>query len=281
MRRSTLALATLATLTFPAMATLVLPSSVEAQRVFHSTQSANLHTAEMLRPGNWLFEISHRFFPPVSEGADALWGVDGSAFIRLGLTYQASERLMLSLVRTNLDDNLGLDGRVALGSTDVRGVRVKLAAAGGFAVNTDVNEVSNPAQDQLREDNEIQLYGQLLINALLSESFAVGVAPSYLRNPRLLDLESENTVSLGLHAQGYLSDAVSVFGEWIISESIPGQENDSGTFGVQFETRGHFFKLLVTNQTRPNPTQYLGGSPHRFELDELRFGFNITRLLPF
>lgn len=278
MRRSTLALATL---TLPAVATLVVPASVEAQRVFHSTQSANLHTAEMLRPGNWLFEISHRFFPPVSEGADALWGVDGSAFIRLGLTYQASERLMLSLVRTNLDDNLGLDARVAIGSTDVGGALVKLAAAGGVAVNTDVNEVSNPAQDQLREDNEVQLYVQLLVNALLGESFAVGVAPSYLRNPRLLDLESENTVSLGLHAQGYMSDAVSLFGEWIISESIPGQENDSGTLGVQFETRGHFFKLLVTNQTRPNPTQYLGGSPHPFELDELRFGFNITRLLPF
>lgn len=262
-------------------AALAVPASVEAQRVFHSTQSANLHTAEMLRPGSWLFEISHRFFPPVSEGADALWGVDGSAFIRFGLTYQATERLMLSLVRTNLDDNLGLDARLGLGSKEVGGARVKLALAGGVAVNTDVNEISNPSQDQLREDNEIQLYAQLLVNALLGESFAVGVAPSYLRNPRLLDLESENALALGIHAQGYLSDAVSVFGEWIVTESIPSQEYDSGTFGVQFETRGHFFKLLFTNQTRPNPTQYLGGSPHPFEADELRFGFNITRLLPF
>ena len=268
-------------LTLALLAAFIVPASVEAQRVFHSTQSANLHTAEMLRPGNWLFEISHRFFPPISAGADALWGVDGSAFIRLGLTYQATERLMLGLVRTNLDDNVGLDARVGIGATDVGGARVKLAVAGGVAVNTDVNEVSNPSQGQLREDNEVQLYGQLLVNALLGESFAVGVAPSYLRNPRLLDVESESTLSLGLHAQGYFSDAVSVFGEWIFSEAIPGQENDSGTFGVQFETRGHFFTLLVTNQTRPNPTQYLGGSPHPFEADELRFGFNITRLLPF
>lgn len=268
-------------LTLAVITTLALPLAAEAQRVFHSTQSANLHTAEMLRPGNWLFEISHRFFPPVSAGADALWGVDGSAFIRLGLTYQATERLMLSVVRTNLDDNLGLDVRVRITETEVGERRVKVAAAGGVAVNTDVTEVSNPAQNQLREDNEMQLYVQVLVNALLSESLAVGITPSYLRNPRLLDRDSENTVSLGLHAQGYLSDAVSVFGEWIISESIPGQENDSGSFGVQFETRGHFFKLLVTNQTRPNPTQYLGGSPHPFEADELRFGFNITRLLPF
>ena len=265
--------------TLAALATLSLPSPSRAQQVFHSTQSANLHTAEMLRPGNWLFEISHRFFPPVSQGADALWGVDGSAFIRFGLTYQAGERLMLGLVRTNLDDNLGLDARVALGSAAVGSGVVKVALAGGVAVNTDVNEVSNGAQ--LREDNETQLYAQLLVNALLGEKVAVGVAPSYLRNPQLLDLESENALALGLHAQAYVSDAVSFFGEWIISESIVNQAHDSGTFGVEFETRGHFFKLLVTNQTRPNPTQYLGGSPHPFEADELRFGFNITRLLPF
>lgn len=279
-RRWVPSLVAVATLALPGAAmSLVFPTAAEAQRVFHSTQSANLHTAEMLRPGNWLFEISHRFFSPVSEGADALWGVDGPALIRFGLTYQATERLMLGLVRTNLDDNLGLDARFGLGSTELGGARVKFAVAGGLAVNTDVNEVSTPTQ--LREDNEVQLYGQLLVNALLGESVAVGVVPSYLRNPRLLDLESESALALGLHAQGYLSDAVSVFGEWIISESIAGQENDSGTLGIQFETRGHFFKLLVTNQTRPNPTQYLGGSPNPFELDELRFGFNITRLLPF
>lgn len=271
----------LLTVSFLAASTLAPAEPAAAQQVFHSTQSANIHTAEILRPGSWLFEISHRFFPPVSDGADALWGVDGPALIRLGLTYQPTERLMLGIVRTNLEDNVGLDARLALATAELDGVILKLAAAGGVAVNTDASEVSNPSQDQLREDNEVQLYGQLLVNALLGERLAVGVAPSYLRNPRLLDLESENALALGVHAQAYLTDAVSLFGEWIVSESIPSRDNDSGTFGIEFETRGHFFKLLLTNQTRPNPTQYLGGSPHPFELDELRFGFNITRLLPF
>jgi hypothetical protein len=30
-----------------------------------------------------------------------------------------------------------------------------------------------------------------------------------------------------------------------------------------------------------NPTQVLGGTPVDFEPDEWRFGFNLTRLLPF
>lgn len=261
--------------------TLALAGRANAQQVFHSTQSANLPTAEMLRGGSWLFEISHRFFPPLSEGADALWGVDGPAFIRLGLTHQLTDRVMLSIMRTNLDDNVELDAKVGLVDTDLGGAPLKVAVAGGVAWNTDLVPLSNPSQGLLREDNESQLYAQLLVNARLGERVALGVAPTYLRNPRLLDLESESAVGVGLHGQAYLTDAMSLLGEWIFTESVPGQEHDSGTFGIELETRGHFFKLLVTNQTRPNPTQFLGGTPNPFELDELRFGFNITRLLPF
>ena len=67
----------------------------------------------------------------------------------------------------------------------------------------------------------------------------------------------------------------------IITEERVGQEHDSGTFGVEFQTRGHFFKIVATNQQLLNPTQILGGSRASFALDELRLGFNITRLLPF
>lgn len=259
----------------------IIPGPATAQQVFHSTQSANLPTATMLSGGSWLFEISHRFFPPISEGADALWGLDGSAFIRLGLTYQVTDRVMLGIVRSNLDDNLGLDLKLGLVDVDVGGAPLKLAAAGGVALNTGVNPISNPGAGVLREDNESQLYAQLLANALLGERVAIGVAPTYLRNPRLEDVESEDALALGVHGQAYLSGAISVLAEWIFSESIPGRENDSGTFGVEIETRGHFFKIFVTNQTRPNPTQYLGGASDPFEADELRLAFNITRLLPF
>ena len=273
MRRTIAALVVLAAVT--------LPAGAQAQEVFRSTQSANLPTATSLAEGAWLFEISHRFGTPMSQGADALWGVDGPALIRLGLTHQVTDRLMLGIVRTNLDDNLGLDARVRLTSAELDGVTLATAVAGGVAVNTQVNEVSNPSQDLLREDNEVQLYAQLVVDARLGERVALGLVPSYLRNPRLLDVESENALALGLHGQVNLDDAVSLMGEWIFSEEIPSQANDSGTFGVELRTRGHVFKIVATNQTRMNPSQHLGGAPVPFEADELRLGFNITRLLPF
>ncbi|MDX1645606.1 MAG: DUF5777 family beta-barrel protein [Longimicrobiales bacterium] len=264
-----------------ALLVAVVPGAATGQEVFHSTQSANLPTATTLRSGSWLFEISHRFGRPVSTGAEELWGVDGPASIRLGLTYQATDRLMLSLLRTNVDDNLGLDARLRVIREEAGSMTLAIAVVGGVAVNTQVNEISDPSQDQLREDNEVQIYGQLVVDALLGDRVALGVVPSYLRNPRLLDLESENALALGVHGSVRLSDGVALLGEWVVSEEIPSQTHDSGTFGVELETRGHFFKIVVTNQTRLNPSQYLGGSSIPFEADELRLGFNITRLLPF
>ena len=69
--------------------------------------------------------------------------------------------------------------------------------------------------------------------------------------------------------------------EWLMSPERTDLEHDAATFGLEATTRGHVFKLLVTNQARLNPTQALAGSPVEFAPDEWRAGFNITRLLPF
>jgi hypothetical protein len=131
------------------------------------------------------------------------------------------------------------------------------------------------------EDNEMQLYAQLVLDVLLAERLAIGIVPSYLRNPRLRDVVQENALALGVHGQLYLTDAVSLFAEWVVSPSREDLERDTALLGVEFETRGHFFKLLLGNQYRLNSTQYLAGTPTRFEPDEWMLGFNIQRLLPF
>ena len=243
--------------------------------VFHSTQAANLPTAETLRRGEWLVEISHRFQPPVSEGSDALWGLDGPVYNRLGLAYAATDRLMLGVLRSNLTDNLELNAKVRLVEGGGDAVPFMVGAMGGWAWNTELPDL--PEYD----GNESQAYAQLIVNALLGGRLAVGVTPAWLHNPRLEDTTADNAVVLGLNGQFYLSPGVSLLGEWVVSESRPGLEHDAGTFGIELETGGHFFKLILTNSARMNPTQHLGGTPFPFAANQLKLGFNITRLLAF
>ena len=251
-----------------------LPWQAQAQ-VFHSVQSANLPTAETLAEGTWLFEISHRFLPPVSDGASALWGLDGGGIIRLGLNYSLSDRIMLGVLRSNFEDNLEFNAKFSAYEAGSGALPFKIGAMAGIATNTD------PSLVEGAEDNEAQLYGQLMINTLVGDRLAIGIVPTYLRNPRIRDLEAENAFALGLHGQLYVSPSVSFLTEWIVSEEQAENANDGGTFGVELETRGHFFKIVLTNQTRLNPTQVLGGTSFDFEPDEWRLGFNITRILPF
>lgn len=254
---------------------LFLAMPLHAQTVFRSTQSANLPTAAMLPGGSWMFEISHRFDRPLSAGADEFWGVDGPAWIRLGLTFAPHERLMLSVLRTNFQDNVELNAKFRGFDGGSEALRYEVGAQGGVAWNTQVPLAGGAA------DDEMQAYVQLLVNALIQERVAIGLVPTFLRNPRILDDDPESTFVMGVHGQVYTEGAFSFFGEWIFSPSREDLESDGGTFGLEIRTRGHFFKLLATNNARINPTQFLGGSELPWEGDNLRFGFNITRLLPF
>jgi hypothetical protein len=244
--------------------------------VFHSMQAATLPTAETLRKGELLFEISHRFWPAMSEGAGALWGLDGPVTNRIGLAYAPADRIVIGVVRSNLDDNVELDLKARLFEAQLP---LLVGVMGGVAFNTDTPAVPG------YEDDELQAYAQLILDVLVGGRLALGLVPTYLHNPRIADASADDTFVLGVHGTLQISAGMSAIGEWIASEARPDYDNaaltlkDALTAGIQLETGGHFFKLLVTNSTRLNPTQVLAGTPHRFVPDEWRFGFNLTRRL--
>lgn len=255
-----------------AAASIVAP--VEAQNappvVFLAPHAANLPTGAMLPKGAWEFEISHRFSPPVSEGVDALWGFDGPVNNRIALRYAASDRVLLGLQRTDVADNLEFNAKVRLGHGGGSTPFI-VALQGGLAVNTQLPEVAGI------DGVEPQYYAQLLLNAKLGSVLAVGVVPTLLGNPDIDATDKGTALAVGLHGQYWVSRRVSLLAEWVVSESHPGQEFDTGTIGVESRVGGHFFKLVLTNQVFLNPTQLLAGAARQFKPDEWRVGFNITR----
>lgn len=250
-------------------------SAQDVDPVFRSTLAANLPTARTIRGGNWMFEISHRFDTPITEGADVFWGLDGPVINRLGLAFAPTDRIMIGVQRSNLQGNLeaNLKGRFLEGDLGI--VRVEVGAMGGIAWNF------NAPESATVENNEAQYYAQAMINAGFGERFSFGVVPTGFRNPRIADAEPVSTFALGLHGQYWFTRGVSVLTEWNMSEESVDDPNDAVTFGVDLQTRGHFFKILVTNQARMNPTLFLVGTPHGYGGDDWRFGFNIHRVLAF
>jgi hypothetical protein len=253
----------------------VAGTNASAQEIFRSVHSANLPTAEILPQGSWLFEVSHRSVTPFSNGAEDLWGLDGPMVNRLGLAYSAHDRVVLGILRSNVLDNTELNVKAGLWSGGSATLPIKIAAMGGVSWNTDVNVTPTV------EDNEMQAYGQLIVNTLIGERFAIGAVPTFLSNPRLQDADADNAFFVGVNGQVYLTPSMSVLVEWVAGEGIAEAPYDPITFGFEFNTGGHVFKLLSTNQSRMNPAQIVAGAAAEFEPDAWLFGFNITRLLPF
>jgi len=243
--------------------------------VFHATQAVSLPTAETLARGEWQFEIAHRFFPPVSDGADALWGLDGPVNMRLGLGYAPVNRLLVTLARSNFMDNLDLQVKLRALEAEVGPLPIMVAVQGGAAWSSDV-----PDRDSGNPGN-FQYYGQLILNSGVADRFAVGVVPSYLYNVLLERDDPVQDLYWGFYGQLYLTDVFSVMGELNLGENRGDLEHDAGAFGIELETGGHFFKIFLTNSVRLNPSQYLPGTDFPFEAEEWRLGFAITRLLRF
>ncbi len=241
---------------------------------FHATQAINLPTAETLRRGEWQFEVAHRFLPAISSGYDALWGLDGGATMRLALGYAPHDRVLVTLGRSNLQDNLDIQLKFRAWETDAGPFPLLVAVQAGGAWN-DLPDSNGEAGEAF------QAYGQLVLNTLLADRLALGLVPSFLHNVLPDSTDRLQELYLGLYAQWYLNEVVSVLGEWRLGEGSGELPNDPGTVGIELETGGHFFKVFVTNSIRLNPSQFLAGSDFPFEADEWRLGFAITRLLRF
>ena len=297
---------------------LTTPAAASAQNVFASSQSATLPTAAPSQAGDIVFEISHRF-GYLSDGASDLWGLDGFVLNRLGLAFAPHDLLTVGILRSNSKDNTEFNARFAGLAFDAPTGPVEFAAQAGVAWNLQVEEDSHVGHQHVillgdntssasrsadsasrttgsanrttgsanrttgtADTNEMQAYAQVIANAMVGGRLALGVVPTLLWNPRIEDDDPVSTVSVGVNGQLYLDRMWSLVGEWILSQPREDQEYDSGSFGIEIRTRGHYFKLLVTNQHQMNPTQTLAGAAEDFlDPGSWRFGFNIQRRLRF
>ncbi|MEW5925463.1 MAG: DUF5777 family beta-barrel protein [Candidatus Zixiibacteriota bacterium] len=245
-------------------------------QLFHANDAVNLPTAETIGKNEMEFQIMHRFYPPVSDGFDQFYGFDGPAGIRLGLAFGITDRMMITLGRSNLNDNVDLRLKYKAFNVKSDVLPTAIAFQGGIGWNT----VKTITRDRTDSRN-FQYYLQGIINAMPDKRIGLGLIPSYTYNSDIHSADYEYVLTLGSYVQYYVGYPLSFLVEW--NPRISGDDSrfNSASFGIELETGGHFFKIILTNSTMLNPSQYLPGADYKFKSDEWRIGFNITRLLSF
>lgn len=245
--------------------------------LFRSGHAISLPTTETLQKGNLEFEISHRFSPPISKGSNYLWGLDGPINMRLGLGYALTNKMVITAAISNAEDNNDWHIKYKLLQLRNADFPIVVALQGGVAWNREVY-VEGRSTGSSRN---FQYYGQLIINTMISKKFGVGLVPSYVQNSDIYSTNTKHSVTVGTYLEYYINSVAGVLAEW--SPVVDGfhREYTPAAFGVEFNTGGHFFKIVLTNSVWLNPSQYLAGTDYKFKSSEWRLGFTITRLLRF
>ena len=212
----------------------------------------------------------------LNDGFESLYGLDGPVNMRIGLGYAATDRMVVTLARSNVLDNVDLNLKYRAFELDNGSLPVLVAFFGGISWTTE--DVFGRSRGNSRN---FQYYVMAVANTMFEDRVALGVAPAYLYNSNIFSQDYEDIFILGSYVQVYVSELLSFMMEWSPAISNNDPNYNSASVGFELETGGHFFKIFASNSTMLNPSQYLSGSAYEFKSDELRLGFMITRILKF
>lgn len=243
--------------------------------LLHSTQTINLPTTTTLNKGEFEFEISHRFLPTIKGGSKDLFGLDGPVNMRIALGYAVDGNTLITLGRSNYQDNVDLWIKRKIFDFNNSFLPMQIGVRVGAAWNTEV--LNRTASDS----RNFQYSGQIILNGLWNKTIAFGLVPTYIYNSHIECVETQYTFTLGNYLQYYFSKISSIIFEWTPTITGWRQNYNTVALGLEIETGGHFFKILITNNSLLNATQYSAGADKSVRNGDWRIGFNITRLLTF
>lgn len=265
------------------------PSRRPESRSFDfSNRLVNLPTTRPIQRGMLEFLVAHRFTQPVFQGSlGQLLGLDSSANILFGFNFGLAKNVGLSVYRSRSYGTLDVAGEFSLLQQGSPRSPVSVLARAGVTGRD--NFGLSPAD--FRPDEQRRHYSPYLQTSI-SRSFgnrlSLYAVPFALFNSRdeveLLfgpgfGVDHNHSFSIGLGGSLRLPLMPSVF---LVGEYIPRIAGFRGVFqdrpavsvGLQKNTRGHSFQLLLSTAPGLAPNEYsLEGT------DTFRIGFNIYRRL--
>jgi mono/diheme cytochrome c family protein len=241
------------------------------QPAFQGVSLANLPTDTPIEGGHFQFRIAHRFFPAVDSGRRTFFGLDGPGAILLGFGYGLSDRLSVTLGRTNQfqEWDLAFHYRALAATEDLP---FGLALHAGTSLTT----AAYPGRTVFSSPN-FRAHVELSLSGRLSDRISLLVVPAFVSNPDQRDPGGRGTFALGLGGRWMFLDEIAFIAEWIPVLSGYRAGANSWSFGLEKKIGGHVFQIFILNAVGSTPGQYLPGPDLRDQDTHPRIGFNIYR----
>lgn len=248
---------------------------------FKSTRIMNGHSVERMPPGQLDVRISHRF-GTINSGAYEFFGLD-QANTHLSLEYGILKWLMAGIGRGTYEKTF--DGfakfTVLRQSTGAKEMPVSVSVFSSVALKSEKWPVDTTRTYYF--SSRLSYVTQVLVARKINQSLSVQLTPSYVhRNLVPTELDPNDLFAIGAGGRLKLSKRISFNAEYfyVINQnpySNPHYYNPL-SIGVDIETGGHVFQLLLTNSVQMIEKGFLGETTGQWKKGDIHFGFNISRV---
>jgi len=252
-----------------------------ATATFKATRIIDGSSVENLASGVLDFRIDHRFGD--INDVKNFFGID-NATTKLALDYGITKWLMVGLghgVFNKEDDGFV---KIKVLKQKKTGMPVTVSYAGSMSVQT-TPAPSLPAGDKWLFSNRLYYTNQILIARKFSDAFSLQIMPTIVHY-NLVDSTkfSNNTIAIGIGGRIKVSKRIAVTGEYYyrVTNSdilVNGQTTyNSLSIGVDIETGGHVFQLMLTNSQGITERTFIGQTTDNWAKGNIHLGFNISRV---
>lgn len=270
---------------------LLFAGNIYAQEVmetFSGTRILNGHSTETLQKRVMQFRIEHRFGDVAGDngGVQQWFGFDQAADIRFAFEYGITDDLMVGIGRskgTGAPYRSLLDGfaKYRILKQNASGMPLSLTFVGSstFTYMTKSEDLTQ-IQSFPKVSHRFAYSTQLIAARKFGERLSIAVMPSYVHR-NLVETDDVNGLfALGGTANFKIAKEFGLIAEYyhaFHSEDVRTTNFNSLSFGFEWITNGHNFKIVCTNARGFNETQFIPYTYSNWADGEFRLGFSITR----
>lgn len=252
-------------------------SSEIVTSIFKGTRILNGHSVENRKKQELEFIISHRF-GRVNLGFDELFGLD-QANIRFAFEYGLNDDLTIGIGRSSFEKTFDSFLKYSLihQKKGEKSFPFAISLFGSIAAKT-IKDY--PPSDKRTFAESLFYVGQVLIASKVSSDFSVQLTPTYIhRNTVKIAEDPHDIFALGFGSRLKLSKRVSLNSEYFhaFNESVSINARNSLSFGVDIETGGHVFQLILSNSITMIEKSFIAETTGNFFGGDIHFGFNLSR----
>jgi len=246
---------------------------------FKGTRLANGHTTETKNAGSLEFIFAHRF-GAINGGWYEMYGLD-EALVRLGLDYGITDRISFSIGRNSFDKTLDsyVKLKVLRQSTGAKNFPISMTVLLGGAYRFEPKKNST-ISDDFKNVDRLSYTGQLLLARKFSTNISFQLMPTIVHKNAVVESQEEHDqVALGFGGRIKLTKSVAITTEYYynFSEKENSPYFNPLAFGIDIETGGHVFQLVLTNAVGLTERAFITETRDDFFDGDIHFGFNVTR----